>query len=74
MPLCRIILLCTIPCVQFCTQAFHDYARLTDVDLIFGTQIKYMRFFKEFFLNNIFVYTFFAFSLLSLLCEFEGEG
>jgi len=51
-----IILVCAIPTVQFCTQAFPIYTRFTQVDLLFGTQIKYLRFFKYFFANDVFIF------------------
>ena len=62
-----LVLFYSIPCVQFCTQAFQDYARLTDVDLIFGTQVRYLRGFRMFFANNIFIYILLGWSLLCLL-------
>jgi hypothetical protein len=34
---------CPQPATQFCTEAFSQYARLTDADLIFGNQFKYMQ-------------------------------
>lgn len=62
-----LVLLYSIPCVQFCTQAFQDYARLTDVDLIFGTQVKYLKGFSMFFANNVFIYVLLGWSLVCLL-------
>ena len=43
-----LILLCTLPVVQFCTMAFASYARYTDASTIFGTQFMYLRFFRYF--------------------------
>jgi LMBR1 domain-containing protein 1 len=45
-----------ISLTHFCTIAFAEYARLTDIDLIFGIQIKHMAFFKYFWENNVFIY------------------
>jgi LMBR1 domain-containing protein 1 len=38
-----LILLCSLPVVQFSTIAFADYARFTNVNQIFGVQIKYLQ-------------------------------
>jgi LMBR1 domain-containing protein 1 len=62
-----LILMATIPVVQFSSQAFADYARLTEIENMFGAQIKHLVFFKYFFENNIFVYIFFAMSLATLV-------
>ena len=43
-----LVLLCTLPAVQFCTDAFSQYVRLTDADSLFGTQFKYLEFFRYF--------------------------
>jgi len=51
-----LLLLCSVPCIQFCTQSFPVYARFTDVDMIFGTQIKYLNFFRYFWVYNVFIY------------------
>mmetsp|Transcript_1037 Transcript_1037/g.1335 ORF Transcript_1037/g.1335 Transcript_1037/m.1335 type:complete len:528 (-) Transcript_1037:161-1744(-) len=50
-----IILLCTLPVVQFSVDAFSEYAQYTDVSQIFGIQIKYMKFFNYFWANDVFV-------------------
>lgn len=54
---CWVLLLCSIPTVQFCTLAFPEYARYTDVNMIFGTQIQYLQFFRYFWLNSVFIIT-----------------
>jgi len=41
-----LVLLCSLPIVQFCTIAFSYYARFTNVNQIFGVQIKYLKFFQ----------------------------
>lgn len=41
---------------QFCVKAFNEYACMTEIDIIFSTQINYLRFFIYFFDNNIFEY------------------
>eukprot|EP01016_Furgasonia_blochmanni_P033063 TRINITY_DN3424_c0_g2_i4.p1 TRINITY_DN3424_c0_g2~~TRINITY_DN3424_c0_g2_i4.p1 ORF type:complete len:483 (+),score=109.01 TRINITY_DN3424_c0_g2_i4:66-1514(+) len=50
------ILLTSVSVTQFCASSFSQYTRLTSIDLIFGTQVKYMRFFSFFFKNNAFVW------------------
>lgn len=62
-----LIMLCSLPVVQFCTTAFASYARYATVRQIFGTQIQYLSFFKYFWVNNVFVYALLAFALLTAL-------
>ena len=51
-----IILICTIPVIQFCASAFADYARFTDVYSIFNIQITYLNFYSKFYKNRVFVW------------------
>ena len=65
-----LILISSVSVTQFCSNAFSDYVTFTDIDLIFGIQIKYLRFFVFFYKNFIFEYAFiiiFALSLIYLL-------
>ena len=65
-----LILISSVSVTQFCSNAFSDYVTFTDIDLIFGVQIKYLRFFVFFYKNFIFEYSFiiiFALSLIYLL-------
>jgi LMBR1 domain-containing protein 1 len=62
-----LVLLCVLPVVQFCTQAFSSYARLTDAGLIFGAQIQNMRFFKYLWQTNAFIYALLGFAGLSMV-------
>lgn len=55
-----LILLCSVSVTQFCAAAFKDYTVMTDIDLIFSTQIRYMKFFKYFFQYHIFEYALFV--------------
>ena len=51
------LILWTVPAVcQFSAQAFADYIRLTDLQVIMGDQVKNLEFFKYFFEYNIFVW------------------
>lgn len=51
---------------QFCVKAFNEYAAMTDIDLIFSTQIKYLRFFVYFYKYNVFEYIL----LVVIVCSF----
>ena len=62
-----VIMLCTIPIVQFCSTAFASYIRFTDIFVIFGVQIKYLAFFKLFFEKNVFIWILFLFCPISLI-------
>jgi len=62
-----ILLICSIPTVHFCVTAFPVYARETQVDLLFGSQVRYISFFGAFFGNHVFEIAMVCFSGLSLL-------
>jgi len=62
-----VILLCSIPTVQFCTMAFPIYARYTSIDMMFGTQIKYLPWFKYFWENNVFIFVIVILNVLTLI-------
>ena len=64
-----LILLCSFVVVQFSAVAFPIYARNSTVDLIFGTQIRYLRFFTYFFDNNVFVFALLCFCFLGFLWQ-----
>lgn len=61
------VLMSSATVVQFSQQAFSDYARLTDADVIFAAQIKYLAFYSFFFENNVFIYTLLTWFLLTLI-------
>lgn len=60
-----LVLLCALPVVQFCQDAFADYAANSEIRQIFGVAIEYLTFFSVFWTNNIFVYIFMAFTILT---------
>jgi len=62
-----LILLCSVPTVQFCTQAFPIYTRFTSVDMLFGTQAQYLKFFMYFWVNNVFVIALIIIFIISLI-------
>lgn len=49
-----LVLLCSVPVVQFSVNAFADYARYTNIIQTFGVQIKNLQFFRFFFEAQIF--------------------
>ena len=67
-----LVLLCALPVVQFCTNAFKDYAVNSSIRQIFGIQVENLQFFAWFWVNNIFVYALLALSVLTfiyLMCK-----
>jgi LMBR1 domain-containing protein 1 len=60
-----LVLLCALPVVQFCQDAFADYAANSEIRQIFGVQIQYLQFFSIFWTKNIFVYIFMAFTVIT---------
>jgi len=59
----------SIALVHFCTISFDEYARLTQVDLIFGAQLKYMIFYKYFYQYTIFPYLLAAWAFLTFVYQ-----
>eukprot|EP01052_Picozoa_sp_SAG31_P028442 SAG31_NODE_2747_length_5147_cov_3.881933_6_plen_108_part_00 len=62
-----IILLCEIPVIQFCSSAFKIYSRVTAVNVIFDTQIKYIPGISYMWRHNIYLMIMFAFVALTAL-------
>jgi LMBR1 domain-containing protein 1 len=56
----NLILITSVSVTQFCAKAFREYTTMTDIDLIFGTQIRYLKFFFYFYNYNIFEYAIFV--------------
>ena len=63
----NLVLLCTIPTLQFAVDAFQEYARLTDINTIINVQIRYLEFYQFFYANNIFVLVMLGFASLAFL-------
>jgi len=61
-----LMLICSFVVVQFSATAFPIYARYSSVDLIFGTQIRYLQFFKYFFATKVFLYALLLFVVVGL--------
>lgn len=49
-----LIIVSSIACIEFVTNAFSTYVRLTTVEMLFGVQIKYLKFYNWFYKNDIF--------------------
>lgn len=62
-----IILFTSLPAAQFCVYAFPYYTSNTQAQVMFGSQIRYMQFFKYFFLNNVFILVLIAISGLTAI-------
>jgi len=63
-----LILTTSVAMVHFLTDTFSQYTRLTSVSYLFGTQVKYMKFFQAFFVNRVFEVAFLVWSVLTLFC------
>eukprot|EP00929_Paragymnodinium_shiwhaense_P049276 TRINITY_DN24867_c0_g1_i1.p1 TRINITY_DN24867_c0_g1~~TRINITY_DN24867_c0_g1_i1.p1 ORF type:complete len:446 (-),score=123.34 TRINITY_DN24867_c0_g1_i1:228-1565(-) len=63
----EMVLISSAAVVQFTQEAFADYARLTDADVIFSAQVKYMKFYRFFFENDVFIWTLLIWFLLALI-------
>eukprot|EP00461_Guttulinopsis_vulgaris_P000451 UN00451 len=62
-----ILLLCTFPLVHMTQLAFPYYSRYTSIQILFGQQIKYLRFFNYFFMYNVFLYIMLGFAALTMI-------
>jgi len=60
-----LVLLCALPVVQFCQQAFADYAAFSNIRQLFGVQVHYLQFFTMFWEMNIFIYAFMGVAVLT---------
>lgn len=55
-----LIMLASVSVTQFCAASFREYTVMTDIDLIFSTQIRYLVFFNYFYRYHIFEYILFV--------------
>ena len=65
-----LILLCCLPVVQFCTTAFADYARYTNIAQVMGTQVQNLKVFTWFWTSNVFVYAMVSVAGLTIIYLF----
>ena len=67
-----LVMLTSVSVIQFSIRAFGEYTSLTDADIIFNTQIKYLTFYRFFFNYNIFEYGMLLIAVISfvyLICR-----
>ncbi len=62
-----LLLLCSVSITNFCVSAFKQFTAMTDVNVIFSTQIQYVKFLKFFFQNNVFVYLLVSIFLITVV-------
>ena len=62
-----LVLLGSMAITQFVSDCLSDYVAFTDVDTLFNTLIKNLKFFKYFYKYHVFQYIFFAIFVLSLI-------
>jgi len=62
-----VLLLVSVPTVQFSAFAFPIYVRYTSIDMLFGVQSKFLTFFRYFWVNNVFIWWMLVVALLTTL-------
>lgn len=62
-----LVLLASVSVTHFCVLSFKSYATMSDIDIVFSYQIRFLRFYKYFYEYNIFVYSFIVISIFSFL-------
>jgi LMBR1 domain-containing protein 1 len=62
-----VLLLCVFPLIQFVAQALPEYSRYTAVQALFGNQVKYLKGFRVFWRNSIFIYMLLGIAFLTLV-------
>lgn len=60
-----LIMITSVSVTQFCAGSFSEYTAMTDIDIIFSSQIKHLKFFRFFFKFHIFEYALFGIIILS---------
>jgi len=61
------ILICALPTTQFCVYAFPYYSADSQASVMFGTQIRYMKWFRYFYTNNVFIIAMIIIAVISAL-------
>ena len=62
-----LILFASFSVTQFCVSSFDEYVNFTDIQLIFGIQIRYLVFFVYFYRYHIFEYAFLGIIIAALI-------
>jgi LMBR1 domain-containing protein 1 len=65
-----LVLLCALPVVQFCQDAFADYAAFSNIRQMFGVQVQNLGFIGWFYRKQVFIYIFMAFAVVTTLYLF----
>ena len=62
-----LIMICTLPVIQFTANAFAAYARSSDINTILNVQVKYLEWCGPVFRNQVFVVVLLAFCVLTAM-------
>lgn len=62
-----IILMCVPAVLQFSVQAFDTYAASANINALFNVQVRYLRFFRYFYVNDVFIWMLLLLTLLSAI-------
>ena len=62
-----LVMLTSVSVIQFSIRSFGEYTSLTEADIIFNTQIKYLSFYGFFFRNNLFEYGLLIIAIVSFI-------
>lgn len=69
-----LMLIASVGVAQLCISSFPSYASNTEIYMIFGLQIRYLRFYSAFYQNNVFsialiIWTFLTLIYLMITCN-----
>lgn len=62
-----VLLIASVGVIQLCISSFPTYTRNTEIYMIVGVQLKYMRFYELFYKNNVFPIALVAWSIITLV-------
>ena len=62
-----LMLIASVGVIQLCISSFPTYTRNTEIYLMLGVQLQYMRFYQAFYRNNVFPIAFIIWSFLTLI-------
>lgn len=62
-----LMLIASVGVVQLCISSFPSYTTNTEIYMIFGLQIRYLRFYAAFYGNNVFHIAFIIWAFLTLI-------
>lgn len=64
-----LLLIASVGVIQLCISSFPTYTRNTEIYLLFGVQINYMRFYTGFYRHNVFPIAFLIWTFLTLIYQ-----